>query len=238
MAGKVADATFGAMGRGQDAIARFGELMRGSRDVALDEVALTVSAALQGGLDVVEWLAALDEVAASCPTPTFDGVRRHLFGEFGFTGNVDHYDDWRNSCLDRVIATRRGIPITLSVVMIEVGRRLGVEVHGVGMPGHFLVRSDRHDEFVDPFHGGRVLDRAGCRELCAAISGDQVAWRDDFLATTPSRAIIVRMLNNLVAGFARAGRAMPYAIVLELRSLVPELAAHGDETRRATAVFN
>jgi regulator of sirC expression with transglutaminase-like and TPR domain len=237
MGGKVLDAMFDTVGRGQEAITRFGELMRGTGDVPLDEVALTVSAALQGGLDVVGWLAALDELAAACPTPTFEGIRRHLFETAGFTGNTARYDDWRNSCLDRVLDTRRGIPITLSVVMIEVGRRLGVEIHGVGMPGHFLV-GDGDDVFVDAFHSGQVLDRAGCRALCASITGDRLVWRDDFLDVTSSRAIVARMLNNLVAGFARSGCSMPYSIALELRSRVPELAPHAEETRRALAQFN
>ena len=78
-----------------------------------------------------------------------------------FTGNRGAYYDWRNSCLDRVIATRTGIPISLSVLMIEVARRVGCRLRGVGMPAHFLVTvADESDVFFDPFDGGRRLDRA------------------------------------------------------------------------------
>ena len=83
-----------------------------------------------------------------------------------FAGDRSTYTDWRNSCLDHVLETGRGIPITLSVLLIEVARRRGVELVGIGMPAHFLVGDPTDPEwFVDPFHGGRTLDRAGCEAL-------------------------------------------------------------------------
>jgi hypothetical protein len=121
-------------------LAHFTELMTGpASDLMLDEAALTMSAVLQPRLDVIEWLSVLDEFAASCPTPTREGVLAHLVGDLGFIGDRRSYGDWRNSCLDRVISGRRGIPISLSVVVIEVARRLGVGLHGIGMPAHFLI---------------------------------------------------------------------------------------------------
>ncbi len=116
------------------------------------------------GSTSIEWLAALDMLAGECPTPTAVGVARYLFDDGHFVGNRTAYYDWRNSCLDRVIATRTGIPISLSVLMIEVARRVGVKLVGVGMPTHFLVGVAGDPEvFFDPFTGGRRLDRAQAR---------------------------------------------------------------------------
>ena len=96
--------------------------------------------------------------AARCPDASPDGVLAHLFGSEGFRGNDADYYDPDNPMLDRVLDRRRGIPITLSVVLIEVGRRLGVAFTGIGAPGHFIVRDERSGVYLDPFNGGRVLD--------------------------------------------------------------------------------
>ncbi|NND74473.1 MAG: hypothetical protein HKN44_05655 [Ilumatobacter sp.] len=220
---------------------RFAELMAGGVDsVPLDEASLAMAGALQAGLDEIEWLAALDLIAGECPTPTADGISRHLFDDLGFTGNKSAYYDWRNSCIDRVIATRTGIPISLSVLMIEVARRLGVKLVGVGMPAHFLVRAaDDEDTFFDPFHGGRQLDRAAARDLFCEVTRGQAPWRDAYLEPTTNRAIVIRMLNNLKAVFARRSDEVRYAMVMQLRAQLPELAeAEAAEIADAGAVFN
>src|SRR5215204_2114112 len=139
--------------------------------VMLDEASLVLSSALQPELDEMDSLVALDLFAGDCPTPTADGVARHLFDTLGFSGNRRAYYDWRNSCLDRVIATRVGIPISLSILMIEVGRRVGVPLVGVGMPAHFLVRvADDENTVYDPFHGPDRLDRADARRLFEEVT--------------------------------------------------------------------
>ena len=169
-------------------------MANGGGDPPLDEAALAISAALTAGLDDIEWLAALDLLAGECPTPTPDGVARHLFDSLGFAGNRRAYYDWRNSCLDRVIASRTGIPISLSVLMIEVGRRVGVHLHGIGMPAHFLVGVDGGDEVFDPFNGGRRLDHGSVRALFEELTRHQVPWQDRFLDPMPNRAILIRMV--------------------------------------------
>ena len=211
-----------------------------SGSVDLDEASLVMSGVLQPGLDEIEWLAALDMIAGDCPTPTPEGVARHLFDGMGFAGNRQAYYDWRNSCLDRVIATRTGIPISLSILMIEVARRVGVRLVGVGMPAHFLVRAVDDDAvFFDPFHGGRQLDRAGARALFEEITRGQAPWQDSYLDPTPNRAIVIRMLNNLKAVFARRSDEVRFALVMQLRSQVAELATlEHDEFRSANAIFN
>ena len=171
---------------------------RPAAEVPLDVAALCIAAHAHPGLDVDAWLARLDALAARCPAPTFDALRAHLFEHEGFAGNLDHYDDPENSFLDSVIERRLGIPITLSVLMIAVGRRLGVDVQGVGMPGHFLVLDGlRGDVWCDPFHGGALLDADGCRRRFDLVYGGALAFQRAFLAPTPPPAIVARMLANL-----------------------------------------
>jgi regulator of sirC expression with transglutaminase-like and TPR domain len=220
---------------------RFAKLMAGDSDsLDLDEVSLVMSGVLQSGLDEIEWLAALDLIAGECPTPTAEGVSRYLFDELGFAGNKEAYYDWRYSCLDRVIETRTGIPISLSILMIEVGRRVGVELVGVGMPAHFLVRSVEDDTtFFDPFDGGRQLDRDDARALFETITRGQAPWSDSHLDPTPNRAIVIRMLNNLKSVFARRSDEVRFALVMQLRAQVAELAVlEADEFASANAIFN
>jgi regulator of sirC expression with transglutaminase-like and TPR domain len=122
----------------------------------------------------------------------------------GFRGNVDDYYDPDNSYLDAVLRRRLGIPITLSVVYLEVARRLGKPLVAVGMPGHFLVR---HEEtLIDPFHGGRVVTEADCARLLDVIYQGRLPFSPDMLRPTPDRDVLARVLTNLKAVHARAGR--------------------------------
>lgn len=211
---------------------------RSGTDLTLDETALAISSTLTGPIDDVEWLAALDQLAADCPTPTAEGIARHL-AEVGFRGNRTAYYDWRNSCLDRVIAERTGIPITLSIVMIEVGRRLGVPLVGVGMPAHFLVGCVDEPVYFDPFHGPDALDRGDVRVLFDQLVGPQTGWEARFLEPTPPRAIIARMLNNLQAIFTARKDPLRLALVMAMRSAMPELRARDRDTLDAAlAPFN
>jgi regulator of sirC expression with transglutaminase-like and TPR domain len=220
---------------------RFAALMAGDpATLPLDETALLISSALQPGLDLIEWLAALDLLAGDCPTPTPDGVARHLFDTEHFAGNRRAYYDWRNSCLDRVISTRTGIPITLALVMIEVARRVGVQLVGVGMPAHFLVRvADDTDVFYDPFDQGRRLDRAGARSLFEEVTSGQVPWKESYLEPTLNRDVIIRILNNLKSVFAGRSDMVRLGLVMGLRDDVDELSELEDaEIAIATAIFN
>lgn len=204
----------------------------------LDEGALLI-AACGTGADVDAGLARLDDLAAVA----HDAIARaggvgsvdlahHLFVDAGFAGNVADYADPRNSFLPDVIDRRLGLPITLSVLMIEVGRRIGIGLHGVGMPGHFLVGVDGDaDHFVDPFHGGASLDRDGCRARFAAVQGTDAGFRVEFLAPTPSRSILLRMLTNLEQTYA-ARRSAAVAWVVRLRLAFPELPT-GERSRAA-----
>jgi regulator of sirC expression with transglutaminase-like and TPR domain len=218
----------------------FTDLVKGpSEDLMLDEVTLVMSSVLRPRLDVIEWLSALDEFAASCPTPTRDGVIAHLIGELGFAGDRRSYGDWHNSCLDFVIAKRRGIPISLSVVIIEVARRVGVQLHGVGMPAHFLIGDPLDPEWLcDPFHGGRVLNVDGARELLNTLSHGHIPWHPQHLDPVPTRLVAARMLNNLKAAFTQRKDVVRLGLVMQMRMTMPEFESERAEARRLSFVLN
>lgn len=204
-----------------DPSARFAELVARSDDeIPLAEAALVV-AAHDHAVDVAAGLAALDDLAAPLRPTGVGELARALFVDAGFGGDVADYHDPRNSYLDEVLRRRIGMPITLSVVMIEVGRRCGVPCVGVGMPGHFLVGGD--DGFVDPFHGGVVVDAAGARRIFDRLRPG-APFLPSYLDPVGPRAILARILANLVASFvARAPLSAIWA--LRLRLTIPGLAA-------------
>jgi regulator of sirC expression with transglutaminase-like and TPR domain len=147
-----------------------------------------------------------------------DALNRYLFNELGFFGNRDQYEDPRNSCLNEVLDRKTGIPITLSLVYIEVARRAGLRAEGVNFPGHFLVRAlhDLHTDdpgeglIVDPFHGGAILNEHDCRMLLHRHMGEEAAWEPQLLARATRRQILVRMLLNLKRLYVR-WRSFPQA---------------------------
>jgi regulator of sirC expression with transglutaminase-like and TPR domain len=204
-------------------MAHFADLVgRPDDDIPLDEAALLIAYHARPGLDIGAELARLDDLAASCRPPTFDGLVRRLFDDLGFRGNAEHYQDPDNSYLDQVLRRRLGIPISLSVLTMEIGRRLGVPLDGVGMPGHFLVRHRAEpDVFLDPFGGGRRLDAAGCQTIFSTLGG--MGWDEAYLAPVGARAILSRMLLNLQGLFLPADLRSA-AWVLQLRLAIPGLA--------------
>jgi regulator of sirC expression with transglutaminase-like and TPR domain len=220
-------------------IARFSELVSGdARHVALDQSALAMASVLRARTDITGGLAALDELAAGCPDRTFESLCQYLFGDAGFRGHRQHYDDPRNSFLDIVLDRRSGLPILLATVVMEVGRRIDVPVLGIGMPMHFLVRSAGDaDRFADPF-AGEVLDRAGVRRLFEAMSEERLPWNERYLEPVDARAIVSRMLANLFASYRRRRDPVGLALVARMRAAIPELASEAPAAVRLGAVFN
>ena len=201
----------------------FAELLaRPEAEVELDRAAMLIAAHARPDLVVDRELEALDELASGCDEADLPAVLGHLFGRMGFRGNPDDYYDPANSYLDHVVATRRGIPISLSVLTISVAARRDVGLVGVGLPGHFLVRSaDDPELFVDPFDGGRVLDPAGARQLFHVLHGPDATFSAAMLAPVGPRSIVTRMLNNLVAVFAARRDHRGRLWALRLRATVP-----------------
>lgn len=206
-----------------DPLGRFAELMSApAPSVRLDEAALCVAAVAQPGLDVDAELARLDALAAELHAPTLHGLVDLLFATGRFTGNSHDYYDPRNSYLDQVLTRGLGIPITLSVLAMEVGRRAGIPLAGVGMPGHFLVRDEvDRTVFMDPFNHGRLLSPRDCRTLFARTMGRQAPWYDGYLEPVSKAAIVERMVANLRLGFQRANDRKNLRWVLRLRVRCP-----------------
>lgn len=153
-------------------------------------------------------------------------LAEHLFRTEGFSGNSADYYDPQNSFLDAVITRRTGIPVTLSVVYVEVARRAGVRASPVGFPGHFLARVDDHDRrlVVDPFHGGAALDETALAELLRR-SGSKLRYSSDMIAPTPVRQVVARMLMNLRGIYAsRADYARLMVVLDRLIDLLPDAA--------------
>jgi regulator of sirC expression with transglutaminase-like and TPR domain len=190
--------------------------------IPLDEAALLIAASGNRGLDVARELRRLDELAASLePGTDATAVCRLLFGTLKLRGDLRHYDDPRNSYLHLVLRRRLGIPITLSVLLMEIGRRWSLGLEGVGMPGHFLVRDPTQpDLFIDAFSGGRRLDEAACMRLMAASPGDIPPGALDPVGT---RTIVARMLANLDRSFRRRLDQGGVRWVTRMRSAIPGL---------------
>jgi len=206
-----------------DTTQRFAELIGGpEHEMALDEGALLIAAHAYPDLDVATELRRLDDLAGRCPARDVDGLVRWLFADLGYSGNVRAYHDPRNSYLNDVVARRTGIPITLALLAQVLGRRLGVELVGIGMPGHFLLR-DRNDltRFVDPFAGGARLDVSDCIAAFHALHGADIAFDERFLDPVGPTAILGRVLANLRGIFAAAADRRSLQWVLRLRLEIP-----------------
>ena len=180
------------------------ELPEEKQDLA--RIALYLAGEHCPSLDVDRHLAHLDGLAAEAgkqadlsadPGSLFRSLSRYLFENQGFSGNRKNYYDADNSFLNRVLETRQGIPITLSLLYLEVGRRLGLNCYGAGLPGHFIVGLADLDLYLDAFNGGLLLSAVDCRRQVAEGFGSQVLWQEEYLAPCTNREILFRMLTNL-----------------------------------------
>lgn len=210
----------------------------------LDEACVLVGAHGDPSCDVDRTLARLDELAELVPGPTLEQLLTTLFGGQGFTGDQQSYYDPSNSYLHAVLDRRMGIPITLSVLVMEVGRRVGLAIEGVGTPAHFVTRlAGAEDRYIDAFGGGRVLDRAELGAMFASVApGIDI---EPYLGSLPGPEIVRRVLGNLVAVHRRRGDRDGLLWATQLRTLVPgsnaddqrtfggALAASGDFARAA-----
>lgn len=183
---------------------------------ALAPAALVIARVECPRLDPEPYLARLDamgdaarrvverHISASGNASAQCGIRalnEYLFEDMRFTGNREKYEDPRNSCLNEVLDRRTGIPLTLSIVYMEVARRAGLQVDGVNFPGHFLVRCPElgtgNHLVIDPFHSGALLSEHNCRLLLQKHVGSEVAFSRSLLAPATRLQILARMLLNL-----------------------------------------
>jgi regulator of sirC expression with transglutaminase-like and TPR domain len=202
---------------------------RPDAEVDVARAALLVACEEYPQLDVEAWLGRLDEMGAAFRARRGGAgferavhvLNRYLFEEEGFRGNDEEYYDPRNSFLNDVLERRTGIPITLSLVYIEVARRGGLRVDGVGLPGHFIVRAEEEGGqiLVDPYYRGRILTSQDCQKRLDAIFGGKLRLEPQMLAPASGRQILARILNNLKAIYVKAedhARAL-FAVELLLR---------------------
>ncbi len=182
--------------------------------VSLDVAALEMAAIEFPGLDLEASLFRLDNLAEQVQaqlTPQAPGLdfikaaNELLFEVLQYRGNEEEYYDPRNSCLNSVLMRRLGIPITLSVVYIEVARRCHRHVYGVGLPGHFIVAYEDAESryWIDPFHSGRILTFADCSALARQTANVDLRSNPAVLSAVNKRQILVRMLSNLKAIYLR-----------------------------------
>ncbi len=200
---------------------RLVELLDARPTPDLAELALLVSAhSRPGEVDVESELASFDDMARRLPAdPDVEDVLELLFEELGFEGDVDDYYSAENSHLDLVVRRRRGIPLTLSVVACAVGVRAGVGLVPIGLPGHVIVGTGDGEQFVDVFDQGRSLSRDDCARIIATLHPG-VELSASMLEPMSPRAVVVRMLNNLIGVHQRRGQRADLLAALELRDVI------------------
>jgi regulator of sirC expression with transglutaminase-like and TPR domain len=156
-----------------------------------------------------------------------------LVGDLGFSGDRDTYNDPANALLSRVLDRRRGLPITLSILWVAIGRRLGVPIHGIGLPGHFVVGIGSGDDrvVVDPFHDGAILDEHAISDLVSRTTRGSVAYTRAMLRPTTPPAIVRRLLNNLTRDYQAIGDAAAALWSVDLKLLLPAIAAEDHRAR-------
>lgn len=229
----------------------FAELMaRDEAEIDLARACLLIAADAYPGLDVEGYLGEIERFAARlrgrlAPGEPAEGrvvaLNRLLFDELGFAGNADHYYDPRNSYLNEVMDRRTGIPITLSVLYLEIGRRIGLALEGVSFPGHFLVRLRLPGAMLvlDPFSGGEAQSEADLRARLQRVipegeaGGVPVAELplDPFLEAAGKRQILARLLRNLRGIYRETDKPQRLLEVLN-RMLIVAPEAHGSLRER------
>jgi len=198
----------------------------------LDRAALELASINTPDLDPEPYLDRLNEMASHIADRMrnfndgrdfVETAQRYLFGELGFHGNEREFFDSRNSCLDQVLERRTGIPITLSVMYMEVARRLAMPVYGIGLPRHFIIQFDdgNYSTYIDPFHGGRTVTAGECFALAGASVADPA-----LLQRATKKQIAMRMLQNLRGVYLRQKDWARAVVTLDLLLIgAPELSA-------------
>ncbi len=210
-------------------------------EIPLDVAALELASIEFPGLDLEASAFRLDHLAeqlASQITKNASGLEfiraanELLFDVLQFRGNEEDYYDPRNSCLNSVLMRRLGIPISLSLVYMEIARRLSRRVYGVGLPGHFIVayEDSKSRYWIDPFHHGRILSFADLAVLAKDGAGVDLRLNPAVLAPVTKRQILVRMLSNLKVIYLRGEAFEKARQVLDL--LIEAMPEYAEEYRQ------
>jgi regulator of sirC expression with transglutaminase-like and TPR domain len=224
-------------------------LARDEAEIDLARACLLIAADAYPGLDVDGYLGEIERLAARLRSRLPAGgaqervlaLNQFLFDDLGYSGNAGNYYDPRNSFLNEVLDRRTGIPITLSVLYLEIGRRIGLDLEGVSFPGHFLVRLRLRGAMLvlDPFSGGEALSEADLRERLQRVIPEGAAGGapvealplDPFLEPAGKRQILARLLRNLKGIYRDMDKPQRLLEVLN-RMLVVAPEAHGELRER------
>jgi len=215
----------------------------------LAEASLMLAQDIYPDVDIPAYLGRLDDIAVAIKKRLADdafaeqkviALNYYLFNEMRFSGNVEDYYDPRNSYLNEVMERRTGIPITLAIVYLEVGKRLGLNLKGVSFPGHFLVKLavKRGQLVLDPFTGGEAQSEADLRQRLAQVLPSGKAGQahlDQYLEAATPRQIVARVLRNLKNIYLQTGKLeAALAVMHRMLLVVPESA---EELRDRGLIF-
>ncbi len=187
---------------------RLYNLLHRSEPFSLAEASLCIALEEYPELQVEHYLQTLDDMATdvaeqlpseSYPLRILQTINRYLFAEKGFCGNEKNYYEHRNSFLNEVLDRRTGIPITLSLVYLEIADRIGFPMVGINFPGHFLIcpEQEEMDLYVDPFHKGELLFPLDCKDRLEMMYQRPVELSPEFFEVIKPKQFLVRMLTNL-----------------------------------------
>jgi regulator of sirC expression with transglutaminase-like and TPR domain len=209
------------------------EVNQPDRDINLAKAALYIAQLEYPDLDIDKYLNTLDAIAKEIelklpqtryPLRVIQTINEHLYVQLHFYGNEENYYDPRNSFLNQAIDRRTGIPITLSLIYLEIAKRVNFPMIGIGMPGHFLIRPDIEEAeiFVDPFNKGEILFAEDCRQKLSQIyQQDFPILPPEILQPVTNHQFLRRMLNNLQMIYLNRGdfnRALTFKDCMEILS--------------------
>ena len=194
--------------------------------IDLGHAALIIATHKYPDLNIQRELGLLDSLASVAETripehsdslQKINAISTYLFEEIEFRGNDQDYYNPKNSYLNEVLTTRLGIPITLSLLFMEVSKRLSVDLVSIGMPGHLVIQHpDIRDVFIDPFHGGILLSQSECLERVNSITHGKLPWNDSYLTPLSNHEFLARMLRNLKSIYLRESSYGEAQIIMNL----------------------
>lgn len=210
------------------------EVLKADSEVDLGLCVLLMAKCEYKKLDIEFYLSQLDEIAQTInqrlpqnaaslnPLLVINQINEHLYDDLAFRGNKENYYDPRNSFLNEVLVRRLGIPISLSVLYMEIAKRLGLNILGVSMPGHFLVKCtvDGEEIIIDTFNQGRLLDKNDCQQLITNLYGTGIELKSSFFRAASKKEILIRMLNNLKSIYLSGGDHRRTIATIELLLLL------------------
>lgn len=186
----------------------YAEIDRTDSEINLAKAALLIAQSKYPDLEIAAYLEAIEVMAVEAGGLTIDEeyplriiqcLNEYFYDELGFVGNTNNYYDPCNSFLNQVIDRKTGIPITLSLIYLEVAQRINFPMIGINLPGHFLIRPEFEDTgiFVDPFNRGEILFEQDCKERLAKIYGRPIPMQAEFFQPISKRQFLSRLLTNL-----------------------------------------